>query len=86
MEKSQAELIHTVVAQSLFLCEQAQQDILPVIAYLTTRVRSPNQDDWNKLEEMMKFLRQMTSDVLMIRLDESTLIEWQKKSDKRNNP
>jgi hypothetical protein len=39
-----------------------------VIAYLSTRVRNPNQNDWNKLVRMMTFLIQTKEDILTIEL------------------
>ena len=49
LSKEVAEQFHTTTAQGLFLCKRARPDISPAIAYLTTRVKSPNQDDWDKL-------------------------------------
>ena len=56
LTQPRAELFHTVVAQGLFLTKRARPDIAPAIAYLTTRVRAPNQDDWDKLVRVMLFL------------------------------
>ena len=66
LEKEQAELLHTVTAQGLFLCKRARPDVSPAIAYLTTQVRGPNQDDWSKLVRMMKFLKQTAKDCLTL--------------------
>jgi hypothetical protein len=49
---------HTWTAQGLLLCKHGWPDICSAVAYLTTRVRNPNQDDWNKLMRMMRFLKQ----------------------------
>jgi hypothetical protein len=45
LSKEMAEQFHTTTAQGLFACKRARPDISPAIAYLTTRVRNPNQDD-----------------------------------------
>ena len=45
-----AETFHTMVAKGLFLCKRARPDIQPVIAVLSTRVKSPNESDWKKLK------------------------------------
>jgi hypothetical protein len=58
LSKENKELFHTVTAQGLFACKRARPDISPVIAYLTTRVREPNEDDWKKLIRMIKYLDQ----------------------------
>jgi hypothetical protein len=43
-------------APGLFLSKRGRPDISPVIAYSTTTVKNPNQDDWMKLIKMMIFL------------------------------
>jgi hypothetical protein len=70
------ELFHTVTAQGLFLCKRARPDICPAIAYLTTRVQAPNEDDWSKLVRLMKFLNQTVKDVLTLRADGTWRIKW----------
>jgi hypothetical protein len=67
---------HTTVAQGLFLTKRARPDIGPVIAYSTTRVRNPNQDDWKKLVKMMKFLKQTKDDCLTLQADGSNELKW----------
>jgi hypothetical protein len=39
------ELFHMVVAQGLFVCKRARLDIAPAIAFLSTRVRNPTEED-----------------------------------------
>ena len=52
------EQFHNKTAQGLFLCKRARPDTTPAIAAFATRVQNPNEDDWNKLTCMMKFLKQ----------------------------
>ena len=66
-----SEKFHTFTAQDLFLCKRRQPDTSPAIAYLTTRVRDPNQDDWKKLVRIMKFLKQSKYDCLALKADGS---------------
>jgi hypothetical protein len=44
------------VAKGLFLCKRARPDIQQAILVLCTRVRDPNQADWEKLMRVMKYL------------------------------
>jgi hypothetical protein len=62
LDETSRELFHTTTAQGLFLCKRARPDISPAIAYLTTRVMHPNEDDLQKLTRMMKFLKQTIKD------------------------
>lgn len=66
---AKAEQFHTVVAQGLFLCKRGRPDIAPAIAFLTTRVKGPDRDDWSKLVKMMLFLKHTVKDVLTLRSD-----------------
>ena len=65
------ELFHTFSAKGLFACKRARPDISPAIAYTSTRVRNPNEDDWRKLVRMMKFLKQTSKDRLTLKADGS---------------
>jgi hypothetical protein len=64
------------VAKGLFLCKRARPDIQPAIAYLTTRVKAPTEQDWFKLMKMMAFLNQTKHDVLILNINESRNIIW----------
>ena len=48
---------HTIVAKTLYVTKQARLDTCLNIAFLTTRVRAPNTDDWEKLCPLMEYLR-----------------------------
>jgi len=39
-------IFHRLTAQGLFLCVRGRPDIETAIAFLTTRVRGPDKDDW----------------------------------------
>jgi hypothetical protein len=76
LDKSQAELFHTIVAKGLFLCKRARPDIHPTTAVLCTRVRSPNQNDWGKLVRMMRYLNGSREDTLSLSADDLHVIKW----------
>jgi hypothetical protein len=76
LQQEMSEQFHTTTAQGLFACKRARPDISPAIAFLTTRVRSPNKDDWNKLVRLMKFLRQTADDKLVLEADGTNRMRW----------
>ena len=76
LSEEDKESFHTKTAQGLFLCKRARPDISPAIAYFTTRVRNPNEDDRRKLSRMMKFLKQTAKDKLTLRSDGSRNLHW----------
>jgi len=55
----QATSFHHIVAKALYLVKRARLDALLAIAFLITRVRAPDVDDWNKLEHLIKYFRAM---------------------------
>ena len=76
LDSELAKKFHTVTAQGLFLCKRGRPDIAPAIAYLTTRVRKPNKDDWGKLCRLMQFLKQTQDDVLTLSADDTKVHHW----------
>jgi hypothetical protein len=54
LEEKRAIAFHHCVAQLLFASARARKDIQPSVAFLTTRVRTPNEDDWLKLKRQLK--------------------------------
>jgi hypothetical protein len=74
--KEKKELFHTFAAKALFLCQCAPRDIQPVIAFLTTWVKSPDEQDWFKLVKMMCYLKHRHKDVMVLSADDSQGIIW----------
>ncbi len=44
---------HYTVAQLLKLSTRARRDIQTPVAFLTTRVKEPDEDDWGKLKQVL---------------------------------
>ena len=65
-----------MVAKGLFLCKRARPDIQGTIAYLCTRVQSPNEGDWMKLLRLMKCLNRTQSKILRIKADNINIVKW----------
>ena len=57
LDKEKADLFHHFVAKLFFLCKRARPDIQTAIAFLCTRVRRPDTDDYKKLARVIKYLR-----------------------------
>ena len=49
LDMVQAKLFHHLMAKLLFLCKQACPDIQTPVAFLMTRVKGPNTDNYKKL-------------------------------------
>ena len=57
LPEEQGTMYHHVVAQLLFADFHVRRDIQTAVAFLTTRVKAPEKDDWGKLKQVMKYLK-----------------------------
>ena len=51
------QLFHHIVAKLLYLCRRTQKDIQTAMAFLCTRVKRPNEDNYKKLTRLIQYLR-----------------------------
>jgi hypothetical protein len=65
-----------LAAKGLFACKRAQPDIHTTIAVLSTRVKKPNEDDWKKLNRLLKYINGTRKDKLILSADELHIIKW----------
>ena len=71
-----SEDFHTYVAKALFLCKQARPNIQTAVAFLTTQVKGPDQDDWKKLVRMISYLKGTSKLVLTLEADKINVLKW----------
>jgi hypothetical protein len=76
LEKQRSEEYHTFVAKGLFACKRARPDIHPTIAVLSTRVKKPNENDWNKLHRLLKYINGTRKDKLILSAEDLHVIKW----------
>jgi hypothetical protein len=76
LDKTSAEEFHMTVAKGLFACKRARPDIQPAIAFLCTRVKSPTEQDWDKLIKLMKYLNGTKDDKLLLTADDLRIMKW----------
>jgi len=65
-----------LVAKTLYATKRARPDTCTAIAFLTTRVRAPDEDDWTKLVHLMKYLRGTRTMPLILSADGSGILKW----------
>jgi hypothetical protein len=53
LDEERAMAFHHTAAQLLFMAKRAHQDIQTTVAFLTTRVKKPDKDDWVKLKRAL---------------------------------
>jgi len=71
LDEKKAQLFHHMVAKLLYLCRRTRQDIQTAIAFLCTRVKSPDEDDYKKLTRVVQYLRDTTKLTLTIEPDDN---------------
>ena len=76
LKSKQATEFHNLVAKTLYATKRARPDTCTAVAFLTTRVREPDKDDWTKLVHMMKYLRGTRLLPLILRADGSGILKW----------
>jgi hypothetical protein len=69
-------LYHHNAAKLLFLCKRARPDVQPATAFLCTRVKAPDVDDYKKLSRTMKYLRGTLHLPLILEADDMSIIKW----------
>jgi hypothetical protein len=74
--ESDAKLFHSFTAKLLYLSKRVRGDIALPVAFLTTRIRSPDKDDMNKLTRVIRYLRGTKELGLTLRADASNVAKW----------
>ena len=71
-----AEAFHSLVAKNLFATKRSRPNTGLSISFLTTRVRDPSKQDWEKLIQNFKYLRGTQDIPLILRADGSGILKW----------
>ena len=71
-----SEEFHHLTAKTLFLSKRARPDLQTAVAFLTTRVKAPDNDDRKKLAKLMKYLQDTRYLPLILEDDESGVLKW----------
>ena len=76
LDKQKAQVFHTFTAKALFATKRARPDIHTSVAFMTTHVICPDEDDWNKLLRMMRYLRGTKELPLILSADSTNIVKW----------
>jgi hypothetical protein len=71
-----AAVFHMIVAKALYVTKRARPDNSLAIAFLTTRVRSPSTDDWEKLSHLGEYLRGDRDRPLILGAENEGMLMW----------
>ena len=70
------EEFHHLIAKTLFLSKRARPNLQTAVAFLTTKVKAPNNDDRKKLAKLMKYLQDTLYLPLILEDDDLGVIKW----------
>jgi hypothetical protein len=76
LDDAQSDEYHRLTAKLLYLCKRARPDLQPTVAFLTTRVTQPDNDDWKKLTRAIRYLRDSRDLYLTLEADDGIDIKW----------
>jgi hypothetical protein len=65
----QKDYFHTMTARTLYLGKRARPDLQTAVAFLCTRVRNPDANDYQKLVHLMKYLQSTKHLPMILRYD-----------------
>ena len=71
-----AQVFHTFTARALFATKRARPDIHTTVAFLTTIVLCPDDDDWTKLVRLIRYLRATLTLPLILSADSTSIVKW----------
>jgi hypothetical protein len=76
LDEDTAEMFHHHTAKLLFLSRRASPDIQTAVAFLTTRVKGPDKEDYKKLCRTMQYLRATIDLVSTLEADDLHVVKW----------
>ena len=76
LTEERAQIFHRTVAHILFLVARSRRDCQTAVAFLTTRVSDPDEDDWGKLRRVLRYLKRNPSLPLVFEADDISLVYW----------
>jgi hypothetical protein len=76
LDSETPDMFHHNTAKLLFLCKCARPDIQPAVAFLCTRVKGLDTDDYKKLTCVMNLLHATIKMPLTLEADRSNVIKW----------
>ena len=76
LPEDRADRFHRIVAKLLFIAKRARPDIQTAVAFLCTRVKSPDEDDERKLIRVLGYLKETLHIPLVLGTDGSNNVYW----------
>jgi len=76
LDEKTADLFHHITAQLIFLCKRARPDIQTAVSFLCTKVQCLDTDDYKKLTQVIRYLRQTRFIRLTLEANGLDKVDW----------
>jgi len=76
LDQARAKAFHNITAKGIYVAKRARPDISLAIAFLTTRVKGPDIDNWRKLCHMVEYLRSTRDLPLILGANGTGFLSW----------
>ena len=76
LDQAKAKSFHNITAKMIDVTKRARPNISLAVAFLTTRVKGPDIDDWRKLRHVIEYLRVTRDLPLILGADGSGVLSW----------
>ena len=76
LDEKQLIAFHHTKAQLLFMAHGVQRDTQTVVAFLTMRAKSPDEDNWGNLRRFLKYLNRRKYLKLTISMQDLEILKW----------
>jgi hypothetical protein len=76
LDRARAKAFHNITAKGIYVNKRARPDISLYIAFLTTRVKGPDIDNWHKLCHLVEYLRSTRGLPLILAADGTGVLSW----------
>ena len=76
LPEEQADIFHHTITQLLFMSARARCDTQTAVAFLTTRVKKPDEDDLGKLKRVLKYQKGTKYLKLTLSVPSLLIVQW----------
>jgi hypothetical protein len=76
LDQARVKTFHNITAKGIYITKRARPDLSLSIAFLTTRVKGPDIDDWRKLCHLVEYLRSTCELPLILAADGTGVLSW----------
>jgi hypothetical protein len=76
LDQARAKAFHNITAKGIYVTKRARPDISLSIAFLTTRVKEPDIDNWRKLCHLVEYLHSTREVPLILTANGTGVLSW----------